>query len=112
MGAVSDSCPRTLSLRHRHSSWQRPYGRIRRQCGQADPEEPSLVSNTRCQGRIQLTMAIFDRRTASAATTLLLIALGLAIAWIAWKTLVVLLFALLFAYLMEPVVRWFVILFK
>jgi len=52
-------------------------------------------------------MAIFDRRAASVVTTVLLFAIALAILAIAWKTAVVLLFALLFAYLMEPIVRWF-----
>ena len=56
---------------------------------------------------IQLWMAIFDRRAAAVLTTALVFLLVGAIAFIAWKTLVVLLFALLFAYLMEPVIRRF-----
>jgi predicted PurR-regulated permease PerM len=52
-------------------------------------------------------MAFFDRRAAAVLTTALVFLLLGAIAFIAWKTVVVLLFALLFAYLMEPVIRRF-----
>lgn len=49
-------------------------------------------------------MRLFDARTARVLATLLLFALILAFIGLAWKTLVTFLFAILFAYLLEPVI--------
>src|SRR4051812_43571637 len=49
-------------------------------------------------------MAVWHRTTAKSAYTILVIATGLAIAVVSRKVLVVLVFALLFSYLMEPMV--------
>ncbi|HXR98460.1 MAG TPA: AI-2E family transporter [Terriglobales bacterium] len=49
-------------------------------------------------------MAIFDTRTARVLATILVYALALGFIYLAWRTLVTFLFAILFAYLLEPVV--------
>ncbi|HTT17787.1 MAG TPA: AI-2E family transporter [Candidatus Sulfotelmatobacter sp.] len=51
-------------------------------------------------------MELFDRRTASSLLTLLVFALVLAIAYIARTVIVVFAFSILFAYLIDPVVRF------
>lgn len=49
-------------------------------------------------------MSIFDARTARVLATVLLYGLALAFIYLAWRSLVTFLFAILFAYLLEPVV--------
>ncbi|MGH9418049.1 MAG: AI-2E family transporter [Terriglobales bacterium] len=49
-------------------------------------------------------MLIFDARTARALATIVLYGLVLAFIYLAWRTLLTFLFAILFAYLLEPVV--------
>ncbi len=49
-------------------------------------------------------MLVFDARTARVLTTLLLFGLVLGLVALAWRTLVTFLFAIMFAYLLEPVV--------
>jgi predicted PurR-regulated permease PerM len=72
-----------------------------------DLHEKSLRAAPSHPVGIQLTMAIFDRRAAAVLTTALLFLLVGVIGYLAWKTLIVLLFALLFSYLMEPIVGRF-----
>ncbi|HEY7855011.1 MAG TPA: AI-2E family transporter [Terriglobales bacterium] len=49
-------------------------------------------------------MLIFDTRTARVLATILVYALALGFIYMAWRTLVTFLFAIMFAYLLEPVV--------
>jgi len=49
-------------------------------------------------------MGLFDKRSAQAFLTLLLIAAALGFVYMARKTLIVFLFAMLFAYLLGPLV--------
>lgn len=49
-------------------------------------------------------MRFFDARAARVLATILLFGLVLLFVWLAWRTLVTFLFAILFAYLLEPVV--------
>jgi predicted PurR-regulated permease PerM len=53
---------------------------------------------------IQLRMQLFDARAARVISTILMFVAGLAVVFFAWKTIAVLFFAMLFAYLMEPMV--------
>jgi predicted PurR-regulated permease PerM len=52
-------------------------------------------------------MRFFDQRTARVITTIVLFAAILGFLWLARKPLVIFLFAVLFAYLLEPLVAWF-----
>ncbi len=52
-------------------------------------------------------MSFIDRRTVCVLTTILVFAGVLAMMWLARRTLIVFLFAILFAYVLEPVVAWF-----
>lgn len=49
-------------------------------------------------------MLFFDARTTRVLSTILLYALGLIFIYLAWRTLVVFIFSIMFAYLLEPVV--------
>ncbi|MGH9393922.1 MAG: AI-2E family transporter [Terriglobales bacterium] len=49
-------------------------------------------------------MLVFDARTARVLATLLLCGLALIFVYLAWRTLITFLFAILFAYLLEPLV--------
>jgi predicted PurR-regulated permease PerM len=51
-------------------------------------------------------MAIPDRRTANVLLTILLFVVVLGIAYLARKVIVIFVFAILFAYLIDPVVRF------
>jgi predicted PurR-regulated permease PerM len=82
-------------------------GAPKQSCKRKGTIETSFWAAQAPQLCIQLSMALFDRRAAAVLTTVAVFLLGGAIAFIAWKTLVVLLFALLFAYLMEPVIQRF-----
>ncbi|HVP63999.1 MAG TPA: AI-2E family transporter [candidate division Zixibacteria bacterium] len=52
-------------------------------------------------------MGLLDRTTLRVAVTVLFLAAVLAFLWAARKTLLIFLFAMLFAYLLEPLVSWF-----
>jgi hypothetical protein len=51
-------------------------------------------------------MSLFDRRTANVLLTILLFAVVLAIVYIARGVIVIFVFAILFAYLIDPIVRF------
>lgn len=51
-------------------------------------------------------MPLIDQRAARVLVTVLLFVAGLAFVWAAWKMLVVFLFSIFFAYLIQPVVEW------
>jgi len=51
-------------------------------------------------------MSIFDRRTASILSTILVFALALAFVYVARTVIIIFCFAILFAYLIDPVVRF------
>src|SRR6202162_1517715 len=51
-------------------------------------------------------MSIFDRRTARILSTILLFALALAFVFVARTVIIIFCFAILFAYLIDPVVRF------
>src|SRR5256885_8638158 len=51
-------------------------------------------------------MALIDKKTATVLFTVLLFAAVLALAYAARKMLIIFLFAMLFAYLLEPAVSW------
>lgn len=73
-------------------------------CG-ATPH-PSLNSHTTSDGAAAalLQMSLYDRRTAHVLVTILLFAAALAFVYLARKPLIIFLFAILFAYLLEPVI--------
>ena len=51
-------------------------------------------------------MSLFDRRTVRVLLTILLFAGVLAFLWLARKPLLIFVFSMLFAYLLEPLIRW------
>jgi predicted PurR-regulated permease PerM len=51
-------------------------------------------------------MPLLDARTGRVVLTILLILAGLAFVWAAWHVLVTFLFAIFFAYLVDPVVEF------
>jgi predicted PurR-regulated permease PerM len=51
-------------------------------------------------------VSIIDQRTVRVLVTILLFVAGFAFVWTAWKMLVVFLFSIFFAYLLEPFVIW------
>ena len=51
-------------------------------------------------------MALLDRRTARTLLTILVFALVLAVAYVARAVIIIFIFSILFAYLIDPVVRF------
>jgi predicted PurR-regulated permease PerM len=51
-------------------------------------------------------MSLFDRRTARVLFTILVVAAVLGSVWLARKPIIVFIFAMLFAYLLEPLIQW------